>query len=130
MNESPRILLVEDDEKIQKIYKFAFESEKFEVITANNGGEALLRVKDAATNSDKPFAAILLDMMMMGMSGVDFLREFDSKSHPETKIVVLSNIDNPAIVEKAKELGAMEFLNKSDYDPAKVVEHIRQLISE
>ena len=116
-----KILLVEDYDSIRDVYFFALSEEGFEIDTAVSGAEALTRV------AAKTYDLICLDMVMMQYSGLEFLQAFRAKQ-PEsaTKIIVLSNIDSPNIVERAKALGASQYLIKSHYTPKKLVEVIRK----
>lgn len=119
------VLIVEDDASIQNMYKTALTQSDFEVTTANSGAEALLRVEE------KSFDIILLDMLMMGMSGIDFLKTYDVRTKsPATKVIALTNMNNPAIEEKAKELGSTAYLDKSEYEPKQLIEYIRGLLSQ
>jgi CheY-like chemotaxis protein len=113
------------------MYATALTRAGFNVTTASNGSEALQHVQNVLPNGDMPhFDIILLDMLMAGMSGLDFLRAYDVRTQsPTTKIVALTNIDNPNVEEKAFELGAVEYLNKSTYEPGQLINHIHELLS-
>lgn len=118
------VLLAEDDERIRAIYAFALEHEGFEVAMASSGAEALSWVEQ------RQFDVILLDMLMSGMSGLDFLRAYDVKTHcPQTKVIALTNFDSPQIVAKAQKLGVTQYLTKADYEPKEIVEYIRKLVA-
>jgi len=120
----PSVLLVEDDEGIRKANAFALEHEGFEVATANSGAEAMVRVED------KKFDVILLDMLMIGMSGLDFLKSYDVKTKsPGTVVIALTNLDNPEIEDKAKALGVTAYLNKSKFEPGQIVDYIKQVLA-
>ena len=80
------------------------------------------------TNAPVPeFDVIVLDILMLELSGTDFLKEFDTKKHPKTKVVVVSNLDSPNVIERAKELGAIDYLIKSQYTPDQLVESVKSL---
>ena len=66
--EKKRILLVDDEEGIQLLYREEFEDEGFEVISAYNGEEALEKF-----SSESP-DLVILDINMPGMSGIEVLR--------------------------------------------------------
>lgn len=120
----PSVLLVEDDQAIQNMYAFALRQEGFEVSIAGSGGEALTRADERA------YDVILLDMLLSGMSGLDFLSTSDVLGkHPETKVVALSNMENPQIVEKAKALGVVAYLNKSEYEPLELTAFVKTLLN-
>ena len=108
MTRSPKILFVEDDAALSAAYKTRMEAEGFEVRICDNGESAL-----ATAIAFKP-DLILLDIMMPRISGFDVL---DILRHtPETansKIVVLSALSQPADKQRAMDLGATDYLVKS-----------------
>jgi CheY-like chemotaxis protein len=119
----PSILLIEDTEDIRKMYTFGLQHAGFEVTAASNAGEALLRVEE------RLFDVIILDMMMPGMSGLEFLATYDVKTvSPATKLVVLSSVDNPSIIERAQAFRIDGYLVKSDYEPTALADYIRGLL--
>jgi CheY-like chemotaxis protein len=120
-----RVLLAEDDPGIRNAYAFALGKEGFEVALAASGAEALVRVQD------QTFDVILLDMLMLGMSGLDFLRAYDvRKKSPGTKVIALTNFSNPEIEERAEALGVVGYLNKSEYEPRDLVTYLKRLLGD
>jgi DNA-binding response OmpR family regulator len=63
-----RILLVDDEEGIQLLYREEFEEEGYEVVSAYNGDEALEEF------TKQPPDLVILDINMTGMSGIEVLR--------------------------------------------------------
>lgn len=118
-----KILVVEDDDGLQRMYQTALTKAGFDVTTANNGSEALVRVED------QTYDIIMLDMLMSGMSGLDFLKAYDIRTKmPNAKLIALTNILNPAIEKQARELGAHEYLFKVDFDAIQLTDHIKRLL--
>ena len=120
----PRVLIVEDDPLVSRMYQTVFEFEGFEVDMARNGEEGIAKLKKR-----KPLM-ILLDIMMPKMSGIDVLREL--KSNPKTKnipVVVLTNLSGTKDAEKALEMGAVKFIIKSQNRPKQIVKQIREILS-
>src|SRR3990167_6739439 len=116
----PKVLLVEDDLGLASVYKARLEAEGFEVFHCDNGETAL---SDAIKH--KP-DLILLDVMMPKISGFDVLDIL--RNTPETtniKVVMLTALSQPKDVEKAKSLGADDYLVKSQVVIADVIERIR-----
>lgn len=118
------VLIVEDYQSIKDQYIVAFTHAGFEVETAHSGAEGLEKVKH------REYTVIILDMLMLNLSGNDFLRGFETAKHPNTKVIVVSNLDSPKIVEKAKSLGAVDYLIKSQYTPKQLVEAAQALIAQ
>ncbi len=119
-----KILLVEDYESIRNVYFFALTEEGFSVDTAGSGAEALRLVAKSV------YDLICLDMVMLQYSGLEFLEKFRAQqANVKTKVIVLSNIDSPAIVERAKALGAVKYLIKAHYTPKQLAAMIREILS-
>lgn len=115
-----KVLLVEDDLGLASVYQARLEAEGFEVVHCDNGEAAL---SDAIKH--KP-DLILLDVMMPKISGFDVLDIL--RNTPETtniKVVMLTALSQPKDVEKAKSLGADDYLVKSQVVIADVIERIR-----
>lgn len=116
-----KILIVEDDNLLSKMYKAKFESEGFEVLTALEGE---LGLKTALSQLPD---LILLDMMMPKLSGMDFLAKLRTEPKTQkTPVIVLSNLTNEDEAMKAKQLGAVDYLAKASLTPGQVVEKVRQ----
>lgn len=120
----PRILIVEDDLLLVKMYKTKFEHENFEVVTATDGQEAL----DIVATDDN-INLVILDFMMPRMSGLDFLKTIrQNEKTKDLKVMMLSNMSNPAEIEEVKKLGIVDFLVKADHTPSQIVEKIKSYI--
>lgn len=116
------LLIVDDDPLIARMYENKMQIEGYDVAVASNGEEALLAVR-----KKKP-DLILLDVMMPKMNGVETLKAL--KSETKTKsipIIILTNLgDNQEDVEKAKALGALDYLVKSQISLKELSERIKK----
>ena len=104
-----KILVIEDDELMYKMYSRLLSIEGFEVILATGGQEGIKKAK-----SELP-ALILLDIMMPKIDGLQVLRQL--KSDEATKnipVLVLTNLGAETIVNEACNLGAAQYLVKSE----------------
>lgn len=120
MDRKPKILLVEDDVGLASVYKARLEAEGFEVEGCGDGEKAL-----TAAISYRP-DLIILDVMMPKISGFDVLDILHNT--PETmniKVVMLTALSQPKDMEKAKSLGADDYLVKSQVVIADVIERIK-----
>lgn len=120
-NSKNKILLVEDDQTLSETYTERFTAEGFELKSAKNGEEAM-----ALALAFKP-DLILLDIMMPIVSGFDVIDIL--RNTPETaniKIVVLSALGQQEDIDKAKLLGANDYLVKSQVVLADIVDRVRQ----
>lgn len=115
-----KILLVEDDDGLAKVYKMRLETEGFTVRRVPNGEDAL-----AAAIEFKP-DLIVLDVMMPKVSGFDVLDIL--RNTPETanvKVVLLTALSQESDKEKAEKLGADDYMVKSQVVIADVMERIK-----
>lgn len=116
----PRILLVEDDLALATAYRVRMEAEGFDVHHCPNGEEALQQALEYRPD------LILLDIMMPKISGFDVLDILrNTKETKHTKIVILTALSQPSDRARAKELGADDFLVKSQAVIADVMNRIR-----
>ncbi|MBI2100933.1 MAG: response regulator [Candidatus Vogelbacteria bacterium] len=115
-----RILLVEDDKFLSTALADKLAREGFTVTKAVNGEEALAKVRLARPD------LVLLDLIMPQKTGFEVLAEL--KLEPSTKdipVIVLSNLGQEVDIKKAKDLGARDYLVKSDVEMKTVVEKIK-----
>ena len=121
INTAKKILLVEDDETLSDSYIQRFTAEGLEVKRVPNGEEAL-----SAALSFKP-DLILLDIMMPKVDGFNVLDIL--RNTPETvniHVIVLSALSQQEDIDKAKALGADDYLVKSQVVLADIVDRVKQ----
>jgi CheY-like chemotaxis protein len=119
-----KILIIEDDAILQNAYHTVLTIEGFDVDIASDGLEGIKLSK--ITKPD----VILLDMLMPTMNGLQFLKLFEPKSHPEIKVIVFSNIVSPDDIKQALELGAVKSLTKATFTPKEMVDTIKQVLAD
>ena len=120
----PRILIVEDDELIARLYEKAFSFEQYEVDVATNGENALDTISEAVPT------LILLDIMMPGMNGFEVLDHL--KSSEKTKdvpVIVLTNLSGEQDAEEALKKGAVKYIIKSEHNPKELVDMVKGILS-
>lgn len=120
----PKILLVEDDVGLATVYKARLSAEGFDVFHCENGEDAL-----SEAIQHKP-DLILLDVMMPKISGFDVLDIL--RNTPETvniKVIMLTALSQQSDVDRAKKLGADDYLVKSQVVIADVIDRIKHHIS-
>ena len=119
-----KILIVEDDPLMARMFEKIFMFENYEVDIAIDGVEGLEKVK-----SFKP-AIILLDVMMPRMNGLQALEKL--KLDPETKtipVVMLTNLAGQQDAEIALAKGAVKYIIKSEYEPKQVADMVKEILS-
>jgi DNA-binding response OmpR family regulator len=122
-NEMPTIVLAEDDKFISKAYQDAFRRDNFNVIPAHDGVEALEMIRTHLPN------IILLDVIMPGKNGFEVLEEI--KKDPKISdipVIILSNLGQDRDIEKGKELGAVDYVIKSNFTISEIVKKIEENI--
>jgi CheY-like chemotaxis protein len=118
-----KVLIVEDDPLISRMYQKIFTFEKFDVEVAANGEEALGKVTDFNPT------LILLDVMMPKMNGLQVLeklKEFDITKH--IPVVMLTNLAGQQDAEIALAKGAVKYIIKSEYEPKQVVDMVKDVL--
>lgn len=119
-----KILIIEDDPLMQRMYQKAFAFDGYEVSVAGDGVEGLEKVR-----SEKP-TIILLDVMMPKQNGLDTLAKI--KADPDLKgtpVIMLTNLAGSADAEKALKLGAVKYIIKSEQEPKQVVAMVKEILS-
>lgn len=118
-----KILIIEDDPLMLRMYEKVFKYEGYEVVLVNNGKEGVGLAK-----TNKP-DLVVLDLMMPEMDGLqvlELLRKEDStKSIP---VVVLTNLVNDSVMNTALSLGAKGYLVKSEISNDKIVEEVKKYL--
>ncbi len=119
------ILIVEDNDMLNKAYRMVLEKNGHTIEASSNGQEAL-----DALETFKP-KVILLDLLMPKMGGIEFLRRFrDRKDGKDVKVVVLTNLGREEDVHEAMELGAYKYIIKAHSSPADLAALVNHLIKK
>jgi len=119
-----RVLIVEDDPLISRMYQKVFQFEGFEVDMARDGQEGLERLK-----ANKP-TIILLDIMMPIKTGVDVLIEIKAdEEYKNIPVIMLTNLSGDEDVDKALSLGAVKYIVKSQNKPKQVVDQVAEILA-
>lgn len=122
-NRLPKILFIEDDLTLSTLFTMRMRAEGFEVKEAHDGDTALQAAKEFRPD------LILCDLMMPNLSGYDVIDIL--RNTPETsasKIVVLSALSSPDDIEKAKKLGADDYIIKSQVVIDEIMNRLRNLL--
>ena len=114
-DEAVRLLLVEDDPEVARMYQLKLELDGYSVELAGDG-EAALRMA-----TENPPDLIFLDIRLPGMTGLELLQAFRSIDATRSlPVVILSAFDEPKLRETGIELGALDYLIKSQTTPGEV----------
>ena len=116
----PKILIVEDDKALHSAYKMILEKQKYSVLSAYNGQEALDVLADNTVD------LILLDISMPKMNGIEFLEKF--KNTKDVKVIVFSNLDTEKDIDRVYALGAHRYILKAWASPQELVKVVRDTL--
>ena len=106
MAEPKKILVVDDEADMLTVLKGRLEGEKFHVVSASSGEAALSQF-----NKQKP-DAVLLDIMMPGVDGLEVLQKIRSKDK-NIPVFIMTAYSNEERFKKANELNASGFILKN-----------------
>lgn len=104
MNEKIKVLIVEDDNDINHLLRDMLVHNKYNVICAYSGTEALIYLNQERID------LVLLDLMLPGKSGEEVLREIRSKN--EMPVIIISAKEELGIKPKLLRAGAVDFITK------------------
>ena len=118
-----KILLAEDDKFISRAYSDGLSRAGFEVILAMDGIEAV-----ELARKEKP-DMILLDLIMPRKNGFEVLIELNDEAElKKIPVIILSNLGQESDITKGKEMGAVDYLIKSNFSLKEVIEKIKKYL--
>lgn len=117
-----RILVVDDDASVRRVFQRLLAREGYEVLLASDGDAAL------AIAAHEPIDTILLDMNMPGMSGLDVCRGLRADPrHIHTPVVFVAGMDDREARREALQAGATDFLGKP-FDEIELLARLRNSV--
>lgn len=117
------ILFIEDESALQKTLGEILTQEGYEMVFALDGEVGLKLAK-----TKKP-DLILLDLILPKIHGFEVLKKLkEDKETKDIPIIVLTNLEGIADVDKALQLGATTYLVKAQYSLEEVVEKIKKTL--
>ena len=100
------VVVIEDSHTMQQIYRFALAGTHFHIICeAMDGQMALEVIKELQPD------IVILDLVLPGLSGVDVLKRL-SEISPNTQTIVITSVEDVAVLKQIKNLGAVFVLQK------------------
>ncbi len=115
------ILVVDDDEGIRSLVKKYLDENNYLITTANSAEDASEKIKIIQ------FDLIILDIMMPGKSGLEFIK--DHKKKLETPIILLTAKGEPKERIEGLEIGADDYLPKP-FEPKELILRIQNIINK
>lgn len=119
-----KILLVEDDLFFQKFYTSKLIESGYEVVSAVNGKEALSKL------GNESFKLVLLDLVMPEVDGFEVLRQRSLNDRWKSiPVIVFSTLGQDEDINRAKSLGANDYMNKTFYNINDLLNKIKALLA-
>ena len=115
------ILVVDDDDGIRSLVQKYLNENKYLVTTADNAENAIEKIKLIK------FDLIILDIMMPGKSGLEFIQEY--KKNLETPIILLTAKGGASERIEGLEIGADDYLPKP-FEPKELILRIQNIINK
>lgn len=119
-----KILIIDDHKEIREMYRDVLEIRGYEILEESNGLNGAMRAVEATPD------LILLDIMMPQMDGFAVLEALKKNKNLNSKIFIITNLDNADDEQKISDLGAEKFIKKSEYTPDQVADMIDATLSE
>lgn len=118
------ILVVEDEESLNRAYQMILEQQGYDVKVAFDGDEALELTKTIEPD------VILLDLRMPRMNGIEFLQNYRKSRPAKVKIIIFSNLDMQKEIDEAYKLGADRYILKAWASPVELIKIVKNALSE
>ena len=116
-----KVLLVEDDVALAQMYRVKLERDGYTVQVAGDGEEALELLSDDALPD-----LIFLDVRLPRMDGLTFLERLRNQGRTKNiPVVIVSNYSEEELISRGLQLGALEYLVKSQTTPGQLSQGVR-----
>jgi len=118
-----KILIAEDEEILSTLLEKKLIEEGYQIFVAENGEKTM-----EILNKEK-VDLLLLDIVMPKKSGFEVMKEMKKDSKlSKIPIIVISNSGQSVEINRVKELGAKDWLIKTEFAPQEVVEKVKKQI--
>lgn len=119
---SKKILTIDDSSTVRKLVKFTLNSQGMQIVEAENGVEALEVLKNNAVD------AIILDINMPRMNGLEFLQKIKSEdNYAQIPVVMVTTEGQDEDKERAFALGAEKYIVKP-FKPSQLLAVLEQVL--
>jgi len=123
VNTKSKILIVDDAELNRSVLADILD-EKYEIIEAENGLEAIAQIE----RNKRELSLVLLDIMMPEADGFEVLAIMNkNKWLEQIPVIIISSETSPAYIENAYDLGAMEYISRP-FEPRTVQHRVSHMI--
>lgn len=116
-----KLMIVDDSLFVFEEMKMMLADTEFEIVSYEKSGESALENFDSVLPE-----IVTMDIILPGMDGMD-TAEVMLKRQPQTKVVVVSSLAYDETIERAKTIGAQEFLFKP-FDKEQLLQALRKAL--
>ena len=123
MKNKRKVLIIEDDSFLQGLEVSKLKKDSFEVIVASTGEEGMAKINEPDVD------LVLLDLVLPQFDGFEILRKIrETENLKKIPVIVFSNLSEEKDIKKAENLGATDFMVKSNFTLDELVEHINKIL--
>lgn len=114
-----KILIVEDEKILADLLERKLKEVGYEVSVAEDGEEGLKKMREIKPD------LILLDVILPKKDGFEVMEEMRRDENLKNlSVMIISNSGQPVELNRAKELGAIDWIIKTEFDPKEVLEKV------
>jgi DNA-binding response OmpR family regulator len=118
-----KVMVIEDDKFLLKAYEIKFKQSKINAILARDGATGL-----SFAEKESP-SLIILDLMLPKMNGFEILEKLkNSEALKNIPVIAVSNLGQKKDMKRALELGAKEYLIKTNYSLDEIIEKVKKYL--
>lgn len=114
-----KILLVEDNPMLIEVYRDLLEDVGLTLDIATDGEHGLKLIETGG------YTLVYLDIMLPKLNGIHLLKKLKPEVKSQTKIIILTNLNQPHMIEDAKKQGAFDYKIKAYLTPEDFVQLTR-----
>ncbi len=118
-----KILVIDDDPFLNKVYINKFAQEGFLVLTSMDGVSGMQKIRDQHPS------LVVMDIVLPGMSGYEIMQTMKSDSAlSDIPVLIVTNLGQTKDIQQAMGLGAVDYLIKTNFTIDDILERIRGYI--
>lgn len=118
-----KILIIEDEELLYNLLRKKLITEGYDVFVSEDGQKGLDSMRENIPD------LVLLDIVMPNKDGFEVMEEMKKDENLKNiPVIIISNSGQPVEIDRAKNLGAKDWLVKTEFEPLEVVEKVKKQI--
>lgn len=119
--ETKKVLLIEDEQVLADVLEAKLKKAGYDTAVAYDGEDGLAKIRSIQPN------LILLDIVLPKVNGYEVLETMRAENNT-TPVIIISNSGQPVEIDRTKELGAIDFLVKTQFDPDELIEKVNNYL--